>query len=193
MSQPAIEGDTLIEWEEVIDESDAQARNGFENGVLARWHSGRIMIAARVGKRLPNGKREEFVRETGKSPQELGYRMQLADTYSTIEELSNALDSFDSWRELAKSLSKSEPKPEPKPDNVIQLPTPATDDDYEPLPPITDPRVIASNLELKIQDLLGEFSDIKHADLTDEARHDIAHYMDLIINHANYIKESIAK
>ena len=193
MSQPAIEANTLTEWEVFIDESDATARKGFENGVIARWHSGRLMLATRVGKRLPNGKLDEFVSETGKSRRELGFRMALADTYETEQELCNALQSFDSWRELSKSLSKSEPEPEPKPDNVVDFPTPATDDDYEPLPPITDPVLIASNTERKIQDLLGELGKLKLTKLSESDAGTILSFLDLIENHINLLRERITK
>lgn len=75
------------------------------DGLRARWEFGQQMLAARDGAgRLPNGYLAELVERTGKSRSELGYRVQFAAQFPTEEELSNALDSFTSWREVAKSL-----------------------------------------------------------------------------------------
>lgn len=71
------------------------------------------MLSQRKGKQLPKGKRDEFVAETGKSIAELTYRMQLAETYATEDEVFTAGEHFSSWREFRKSLSA---KPEPNPE-----------------------------------------------------------------------------
>jgi hypothetical protein len=72
-------------------------------GLRERWEFGRIMLAARNGKkRLPNGYLAALVKATGKSRTELGYRIQFAEKYP---ELSNALDSFTSWFEVTQNLA----------------------------------------------------------------------------------------
>lgn len=89
------------------------------DGLRARWEFGQQMLAARDGAgRLPNGYLADLVERTGKSRSELGYRVQFAATFPSEEELSNALDSFTSWREATKSL-KAEKDAE---DNTVAEP-----------------------------------------------------------------------
>jgi N6-adenosine-specific RNA methylase IME4 len=91
------------------------------DGLRARWEFGQQMLTARDGAgRLPNGYLASLVERTGKSRSELGYRVQFAAAYSTEEELSNALDSFTSWREATKAL-KAEKDAE---DNAVTEPEP---------------------------------------------------------------------
>jgi phage N-6-adenine-methyltransferase len=66
-------------------------------GLRARWEFGRLLLAKRVGKQLPKGLLDDIARETGKSRQELGYRMQFAEKFPTEEEVSNAVGKFGSW------------------------------------------------------------------------------------------------
>jgi len=87
----------LVHIDQRIDASESTA-------LRDRWEFGQQMLAARDGAgRLPNGYLSALVERTGKSRSELGYRVQFAATYSE-DELSNALDSFSSWRDLTKSL-----------------------------------------------------------------------------------------
>lgn len=72
-----------------------------DQGLRARWEFGHELLAARDGKgRLPNGYMREVSERTGKSRSELSYRAQFAEVFPTESELSNALDSYTSWREL---------------------------------------------------------------------------------------------
>ena len=84
------------------------------------------MLAQRKGKKLPTGMLDELVARTGKSRSELQYRMQFAERY-TENEMSNALDNWESWREVIQSLPKNQPtaprrrkpRPAPKRDNPV--------------------------------------------------------------------------
>ncbi len=90
--------DDLLDLDRRIDALEGDA-------LRDRWEFGRLMLAARDGAgRLPNGYLSALVEKTGKSQRELGYRVQFAERYPTEAELCNALQSYRSWRELAKSL-----------------------------------------------------------------------------------------
>ncbi len=90
------------------DESDA---------LRARWEFGQQMLTARDGAgRLPNGYRAAIVERTQKSITELTYRMQFAEAFPTEDELFNALNSFSSWREVAKSLKADQDAVDNEPD-----------------------------------------------------------------------------
>ncbi len=88
----------LVHIDQRIDANESDA-------LRARWEFGQQMLAARDGAgRLPNGYLASLVERTGKSRSELGYRVQFAAAFPTEDELSNALDSFTSWRDATKSL-----------------------------------------------------------------------------------------
>lgn len=88
----------LIHIDQRIDANESDA-------LRARWEFGQQMLAARDGAgRLPNGYLRDLTQRTGKSRTEMHYRAQFAAAYVTEEELLNALSSFTSWREVAKSL-----------------------------------------------------------------------------------------
>lgn len=88
----------LVHIDQRIDANESDA-------LRARWEFGQQMLAARDGAgRLPNGYLAALVERTGKSRSELGYRVQFAAAFPSDAELSNALDSFTSWREVTKSL-----------------------------------------------------------------------------------------
>lgn len=90
--------ESLVLLDKRIDENESDA-------LRARWEFGREMLAARDGAgRLPNGYLTELVERTGKSRSELSYRAQFAAVYSTVDELSTAVDSYSSWTDLRKSL-----------------------------------------------------------------------------------------
>lgn len=84
---------------------DQRIDSNESNALRARWEFGQEMLAARDGAgRLPNGYLAELVELTGKSRSELGYRIQFAETYPGAEELSTAVELFDSWTDLRSSL-----------------------------------------------------------------------------------------
>lgn len=172
---PEIQRETLADLERAIDIADEQARNGFIAGVRCRWESGRIMVEARVGKKLPSGMREQFMAETGKSAAELTYRMQLADAYETEQALFNALNNYNSWRELAKSLTRDKPDPDDQP----------VEDPDDPLGDIDVPELTEGelaerasrrelqrliDLETRIQELLTDFISASFRDLNEYDR-----------------------
>jgi hypothetical protein len=86
-----------------------------DENIRDRWEFGRVMLAARDGKkRLPNGYLAELVKATGKSQRELSNRLRCADVYPTEVELCNALQSCPSWHEMAENLyAKPDAKPKP--------------------------------------------------------------------------------
>ncbi|HEY9408623.1 MAG TPA: MT-A70 family methyltransferase [Jiangellaceae bacterium] len=88
----------LVHLDQQVDANESRA-------LRTRWEFGHQMLAARDGAgRLPNGYLAALVERTGKSRSELGYRVQFAAAFPTEAELSNALDSFPSWREVTKNL-----------------------------------------------------------------------------------------
>lgn len=90
----------LVHIDQRIDQHEGEA-------LRDRWEFGQGMLAARDGAgRLPNGYMTALVERTGKSRTELGYRIQFAEAFPTQGELSNALDSFSSWRDVARSLKR---------------------------------------------------------------------------------------
>jgi len=102
------------------------------------WEFGRVMLAARAGKkRLANGYLAELVKVTGKSQRELSNRLRCADVYPTEVELCNALQSCSSWHEMAENLY-AEPDAEPTPDVPQPKPQPTSPDSGPPPTPKHD-------------------------------------------------------
>ena len=81
---------------------------GEQTGIHARWEYGRWLLAQRKGKQLPNGLLDALVEATSKSRSELQYRVQFAERYSTESEVSNALDTYRSWREIVNEALPAE-------------------------------------------------------------------------------------
>jgi hypothetical protein len=98
----------LVAIDRKIDKSETTA-------LRARWEFGKLMLAERKGKQLPKGMLDELAEATGKSRQELGYRMRFAERYPTEDELANALATFTSWRELTQSFSPGHDTDKEKP------------------------------------------------------------------------------
>jgi N6-adenosine-specific RNA methylase IME4 len=102
----------FVKLEERID-------GGEHDAILARWEFGRALLSERENKQLPKGRLAELIEATGKSRTELQYRMQFAERFRTLEEVSNALDTFTSWRDVvaqALPLREEPPPAEPLPD-----------------------------------------------------------------------------
>jgi len=121
MSEPAtvidLDLERLVHLDERIDANESDA-------LRARWEFGQHMLAARDGKKnLPNGYLAALKERTGKSHTELAWRAQFAAAFPTEEELSSALESFDSWTAAVRSL-KAERDVE---DNEPVEPLPAPD------------------------------------------------------------------
>lgn len=64
-------------------------------------------MASLMGKQLPKRRMAELCELTGKGASEISYRMQFAELCPTEVEVSNALETFSSWREIIKSFAKS--------------------------------------------------------------------------------------
>lgn len=104
--EPAIKH--LVEIDKKIDKNESAA-------LRLRWEFGNAMLAERDGKQLPKGRLDKLIEATGKSKSELGYRMRFAARYPTDDEVTNALATFTSWRELIKSFSAGSDNGEAKP------------------------------------------------------------------------------
>lgn len=104
----------LVHIDQRIDANESDA-------LRARWEFGRQMLAEREGRQFRKGLVSSLIERTGKSKSELYYRAQFAEAYSTEEELSNALESHSSWRDLTRTL-KAEKDAE---DNIpVKVPGP---------------------------------------------------------------------
>ena len=100
---PAVEQLAIESYVEIDLRVDGAERDGIE----ARWEFGRLLLHERRGKKLPKGRLDAIAHATGKSRQELQYRMQFASRYPTKTSLSNALDNDHSWRDIVQSFSGS--------------------------------------------------------------------------------------
>jgi hypothetical protein len=79
--------------------------------IHARWEFGRELLEKRVGKQLPKGLRAALIKDFALSGAELNYRMQFADTFTTKEKVSTAVETFTSWTQIkGKALPKT-PRP----------------------------------------------------------------------------------
>lgn len=91
--------------EKRIDTADAESIRAQAESIRARWEFGQLMLHRRNGgKRLPNGLLVQLTILTGKGRSELQYRAQFAERYPTEDELSTALDNYDSWTQVKLSL-----------------------------------------------------------------------------------------
>lgn len=112
-----------------IDHAEDNAADNIRESIRDRWEFGVLMLARRKGKQLPKGMLDALAQATGKSRQELGYRMQFAERFRTDDELSNALETCTSWRQVIAKLPKPEPAdtvPPSKPTPPKTTPRPAT-------------------------------------------------------------------
>lgn len=83
----------LLELDEAVDAAEGE-------GLRARWEFGCALLSRRRGKQLPNGLLDDLIKQTGKSRTELQYRVQFAERFPTEAEVSNALDTYKSWRDI---------------------------------------------------------------------------------------------
>ena len=89
-----------------IDAAEQEASALVGESIRDRWEFGRLMLAQRKGKRLPDRMLARLAEATGKSASELKYRAQFAEKHCTESELANALADCPSWRQIIKSLPK---------------------------------------------------------------------------------------
>lgn len=111
-----------------IDHAEDEAADSIRESIRDRWEFGVLMLAKRKGKQLPNGMLDTLAQATGKSRQELGYRMQFAERFRTDDEVSNALESCTSWRQVIAKLPKPAPPVKGSPPKAAPsktAPTPA--------------------------------------------------------------------
>ena len=126
--------DEFLVIDKRIDAAEDRAADAIRESLRDRWEFGRIMLAERKGKKLPDGYLEKLVETIGKSRSELKYRMQFAERYPTEDELANAIGQFPSWAQVIKNLPKQpedgaspkpkpphKPIPHPKHDEVVEL------------------------------------------------------------------------
>lgn len=122
---------SYTELEAQIEKGEAQAREGMEVALIARWEFGRALLVEREangGNKLPNGRLTEVCAKVGKSRQELQNRMKLAEQCSTEAELHSALCNYGSWYAITQDFLV-EHKPTP-----ASVPTPPP---VPPQPPVT--------------------------------------------------------
>lgn len=95
----------LREWDARVDAAE-------DDGIRARWEYGHALLRRRVGKQLPKGLLDEECAKTGKSRQELGYRLRFAERFSSADEVTNAVGNFRSWHAIVnEALAKPKPAP----------------------------------------------------------------------------------
>ena len=80
---------------------EARITKSDEEGLRARWESGRKLLSQREGKLLPRGLLEAVATELGVSRQELQFRVKFVEIYPTEQELSNGVRQFGSWHQIA--------------------------------------------------------------------------------------------
>ncbi len=86
---------------------EARITKSDEEGLRARWESGRKLLSQREGKLLPRGLLEAVATELGVSREELTKRMKFTEMYPTEDELRNAVTQFGSWHQIvAKGLTR---------------------------------------------------------------------------------------
>lgn len=79
--------------------------------VVDRWEFGRALVQRRKGKQLPRGVVAAVVKEHRISRSEIHRRMQLADKFTSKDEVSHAWDTCGSWRQIVKTLPKEAAAP----------------------------------------------------------------------------------
>lgn len=89
-------------------ELDRRVDGAEHTGMRARLEFGRELLAARVGKQLPKGFLDELCQQTGKSRQEIQFRMQFAKRVPTKHELSNVVRQFFSWHAIINEFLRSD-------------------------------------------------------------------------------------
>jgi hypothetical protein len=76
---------------------EARIATSDQEGLRARWASGREQLTLKRGKQLPRGVLKTLTAELKVSRSELSARMKFADLYPGEEELSNVIGKFRTW------------------------------------------------------------------------------------------------
>ncbi|MGV0772292.1 hypothetical protein [Mycobacterium syngnathidarum] len=88
----------LIDTYEANEKADQErARQNRVAAIRQRWLFGRKLLAEREvngGKQLPPGRLNELIEQTGKSRQELQYRMRFAERFPSSGDLANVLAKY---------------------------------------------------------------------------------------------------
>jgi hypothetical protein len=79
---------------------EAQIAASDDEGIRARWESGRWLLAQRKGKQLPNGLLDQLVAATSGHEREFQRRMQFAERYSSEDEVRHACRTYGSWHRI---------------------------------------------------------------------------------------------
>lgn len=71
------------------------------DSIAERWEFGRVLVGLRVGKQLPKGLRAKVTEEFGLEASEITRRMQIAERYTSREEVVDACTTYGgSWRRI---------------------------------------------------------------------------------------------
>lgn len=81
------------------------------DGIRARWHSGRLLVELREGKKqLPHGLRAQLRQALGVSNSDITQRMRLAEQYPSEDELDTAVTTFRSWTAIREQFKSQKPR-----------------------------------------------------------------------------------
>lgn len=113
--------DEFIQIDKRIDTAEDRANDDVRESIRDRWEFGKLMLAERKGKQLPNGILDQLAEATGKSRAELKFRAQFAERYPTEDEVARAIATFKSWTQVKKSLRKQSSRAKAKPATAPSL------------------------------------------------------------------------
>lgn len=105
---------TTVDTDFVIGEldpfqKDIEARES--DSIVARWEFGQILVKQRVGKQLPREIRAEITEHFHLEASEITRRMQLADKFTTPEEVMDAFTRCGkSWRRIIREVLPKNPR-----------------------------------------------------------------------------------
>lgn len=97
-------------WESEMVRIEATIRRSDDDGLRARWESGRYMLTLRGGrKQLPKGMLDRMAETLEAGRSDLGARMKFAEKYPSEDELSDAVRKFKTWHEVVHRGLKDAP------------------------------------------------------------------------------------
>lgn len=102
----------MEKWEPEMGRLEGVIRQTDGDGLRARWESGRFMLTLKKGKQLPRGVLDALTTKLNVSRAELTARMKFATTFSTDEELANAVRKFRTWHEIVQNGLTTNPRVE---------------------------------------------------------------------------------
>lgn len=113
----------LKEYEDAIRGHDDASKEHENSAVRWRWHSGRLLLSLRKGRRLPNNTLELLAATFSVSRSDLNARMKLAAKFSTEEELSTVIESYRTWTAIKNQALTDRPRGKKKKEKVTGLQT----------------------------------------------------------------------